>query len=139
MDLKLKGKTAIVTGGSAGIGLAIVQALAAEGVTVSVPGRSKEKLDKALSGLGNVRAIAADVATVEGAQSLIQQVPDTDILINNLGVYEPKAFADITDADWLSISRPTSSAECDSHATTFRVCCNAMTVVSSSSQANPAS
>jgi NAD(P)-dependent dehydrogenase (short-subunit alcohol dehydrogenase family) len=103
MDLKLKGKTAIVTGGSAGIGLAIVQALTAEGVTVTVPGRSKEKLDKALAGLSNVRAIAADVATAEGAQSLIRQVPDTDILINNLGVYEAKAFADITDADWLSI------------------------------------
>jgi NAD(P)-dependent dehydrogenase (short-subunit alcohol dehydrogenase family) len=103
MDLKLKGKTAIVTGGSAGIGLAIAQVLAAEGVTVSVPGRSKEKLDKALSGLDNVHAIAADVATAEGAQSLIQQIPDTDILINNLGIYEPKAFADITDADWFSI------------------------------------
>ena len=48
MDLQLKGKTAIVTGGSAGIGLAITKALAAEGVTVTVPGRSKEKLDKAL-------------------------------------------------------------------------------------------
>jgi NAD(P)-dependent dehydrogenase (short-subunit alcohol dehydrogenase family) len=59
MDLKLKGKTAIVTGGNAGIGLAIVQALAAEGVTVSVPGRSKEKLDKALSELSTVRTIEA--------------------------------------------------------------------------------
>src|ERR1700678_1994808 len=103
MDLKLKGKTAIVTGGSAGIGLAIVQSLTAEGVTVTVPGRSKEKLDKALSGLNRVRTIAADVATAEGAAALIQQVPDTDILINNLGTYEVKAFADITDADWLSI------------------------------------
>ena len=103
MDLKLKGKTAIVTGGTAGIGLAIVKSLAAEGVTVTVPGRNKEKLDKALADLTNVRAIVADPATAEGAQSLIQQVPDTDILINNLGVYEPKAFADITDADWFSV------------------------------------
>jgi NAD(P)-dependent dehydrogenase (short-subunit alcohol dehydrogenase family) len=103
MNLQLKNKTAIVTGGSAGIGLAIVQSLTAEGVTVTVPGRSKQKLDKALSGLSNVRTIAADVATAEGAQALIQQVPDTDILINNLGTYEVKAFADITDADWLSI------------------------------------
>jgi NAD(P)-dependent dehydrogenase (short-subunit alcohol dehydrogenase family) len=103
MDLQLKNKTAIVTGGTAGIGLAIVQALTAEGVTVTVPGRSKEKLDKALAGIANVKAIVADPATAEGAQSLIQQVPDTDILINNLGVYEPKAFTDITDADWLSI------------------------------------
>src|SRR5882757_3818568 len=103
MDLKLKGKTAIVTGGTAGIGLAIVKALTAEGVTVSVPGRSKEKLDKALTGIPNVKAIVADVATADGAQSLIDQVPDTDILINNLGIYEPKAFADITDADWFKI------------------------------------
>jgi NAD(P)-dependent dehydrogenase (short-subunit alcohol dehydrogenase family) len=103
MDLQLKGKTAIVTGGSAGIGLAIVQAFTAEGVTVTVPGRSKDKLDKALSRLSNVRTIEADVATAEGAQALIQQVPDTDILINNLGTYEVKAFTDITDADWLSI------------------------------------
>jgi NAD(P)-dependent dehydrogenase (short-subunit alcohol dehydrogenase family) len=103
MDLHLKNKTAIVTGGTAGIGLAIVQALTAEGVTVTVPGRSKEKLDKALTGIANVKAIVADPATAEGVQSLIQQVPDTDILINNLGVYEPKAFTDITDADWLSI------------------------------------
>src|SRR5580704_12809317 len=103
MDLQLKNKTAIVTGGSAGIGLAIVQSLAAEGVVVTVPGRTKEKLDKALAGIPNVKTIAADVATAEGAASLIQQVPETDILINNLGVYEVKAFADITDADWFSI------------------------------------
>lgn len=103
MDLKLKGKTAIVTGGSAGIGLAIVKALAAEGVTVTVPGRTQAKLDTALRGLTNVRGIEADVATAEGAQSLIEQVTATDILVNNLGVYEPKAFADITDDDWLRI------------------------------------
>jgi NAD(P)-dependent dehydrogenase (short-subunit alcohol dehydrogenase family) len=103
MDLHLKNKTAIVTGGTAGIGLAIVQALTAEGVTVTVPGRSKEKLDKALTGITNIKAIIADPATAKGVQALIQQVPETDILINNLGVYEPKAFTDITDADWLSI------------------------------------
>jgi len=103
MDLQLKGKTAIVTGGSAGIGLAITKALAIEGVTVTVPGRSKEKLDKALAGISNVKAIVADPGTAEGADALIQQVPDTDILVNNLGIYEPKPFAKITDADWLKI------------------------------------
>jgi NAD(P)-dependent dehydrogenase (short-subunit alcohol dehydrogenase family) len=103
MDLQVKGKTAIVTGGSAGIGLAITKALAAEGVIVTVPGRSKEKLDKALAGISNVKAIVADPGTAEGADALIQQVPDTDILINNLGIYEPKPFAEITDADWLKI------------------------------------
>lgn len=103
MDLKLNGKTAIVTGGSAGIGLAIAKALAAEGVAVTVPGRNKEKLDKALRGLTGIRWIVADVASAEGAQSVIRQLPDTDILINNLGIYEPKAFTEITDSDWLKI------------------------------------
>jgi NAD(P)-dependent dehydrogenase (short-subunit alcohol dehydrogenase family) len=103
MDLQLKGKTAIVTGGSAGIGLAITKALVAEGVTVTVPGRSKEKLEKALAGTSNVKAIVADPGTAEGADALIQQVPDTDILINNLGIYEARAFAEITDAEWLKI------------------------------------
>lgn len=103
MDLQLKGKTAIVTGGSAGIGLAIAKELAAEGVSVTVPGRTKEKLSKALTGLSHVRGIVADVATAEGVELLIQQVPDTDILVNNLGIYEPKPFAEITDADWLRL------------------------------------
>jgi len=103
MDLKLKGKTAIVTGGTAGIGLAIVKALIAEGVAVTVPGRTREKLDKALAGLTGVQAIVADAATADGAASLLQQVPDTDILINNLGIYEPKEFVDITDSDWLRL------------------------------------
>jgi NAD(P)-dependent dehydrogenase (short-subunit alcohol dehydrogenase family) len=103
MDLQLKGKTAVVTGGSAGIGLAITKALVNEGVTVTVPGRSQDKLDKALAGVSDVKTIVADVATSEGADALIQQVPDTDILVNNLGIYEPKPFAEITDADWLKI------------------------------------
>src|SRR3978361_2353449 len=103
MDLKLTGKTAIVTGGSAGIGLAIVKALAAEGVAVTVPGRSLEKLTQALAGIPNTTPVVADPRTAPGANMLIQAVPRTDILINNLGIYEPKEFADITDADWLNI------------------------------------
>jgi NAD(P)-dependent dehydrogenase (short-subunit alcohol dehydrogenase family) len=103
MDLQLKGKTAIVTGGSAGIGLAITKALAAEGVMVTVPGRNQEKLEKALAGISNTKAVVADPGTSEGADDLIQQVPDVDILVNNLGIYEPKPFPEITDADWLKI------------------------------------
>jgi NAD(P)-dependent dehydrogenase (short-subunit alcohol dehydrogenase family) len=104
MDLKLRGKKAIVTGGTAGIGLAIVRALAAEGVSVTVPGRSREKLDRSLSHAGDsVPGLVADVATAEGAASLIRQVEDTDILINNLGIYEPKPFAEIRDEDWLRL------------------------------------
>jgi NAD(P)-dependent dehydrogenase (short-subunit alcohol dehydrogenase family) len=102
MDLQLKGKKAIVTGGSAGIGLAIARLLAEEGVEVTVPGRSVKKVNAALASLrGAVRAVEADLGTVDGARKLIAEVPETDILVNNLGIYESKAFTDITDEDWL--------------------------------------
>lgn len=104
MDLQLSNKTAIVTGGSAGIGLAIVDALLAEGAMVVVPGRSQEKLDQAFAHRpAGLRTVVADLATSAGAAALIAAVPDADILVNNLGIYEAKAFADITDADWLTI------------------------------------
>jgi 3-oxoacyl-[acyl-carrier protein] reductase len=102
MDLRLKGKTAIVTGASAGIGLAVAGMLAAEGVAVTVPGRSAAKLSKALAPLpGDLRAVEADMGTLEGSRLLIEQIPQTDILVNNLGIYESKNFVDITDEDWL--------------------------------------
>jgi NAD(P)-dependent dehydrogenase (short-subunit alcohol dehydrogenase family) len=101
MDLKLKGKKAIVTGGSAGIGLAISRLLAAEGVEVTIPGRNAKKLKEAISTLvGSVQGIEVDLGTADGAKSLINQIPQTDILVNNLGIYESKNFADITDDDW---------------------------------------
>jgi NAD(P)-dependent dehydrogenase (short-subunit alcohol dehydrogenase family) len=102
MDLQLQGKTAIVTGGAAGIGLAIARLLAEEGVEVAIPGRNRKKLNEAIASLpGTVRGVEADLATAEGAHRLIERVPQTDILVNNLGIYESKAFADITDEDWL--------------------------------------
>lgn len=102
MNLQLNGKTAIVTGGSGGIGLAIARALAQEGVEVTVPGRSRAKLDHAIASLpGILHGIETDLATAEGARTLIEQVPETDILINNLGIYESKSFVDITDDDWM--------------------------------------
>jgi NAD(P)-dependent dehydrogenase (short-subunit alcohol dehydrogenase family) len=102
MDLKLTGKTAVVTGGTAGIGLAIAIELAREGAQVVVPGRTREKLDNAVRSIGgdSARGIAADVATASGAQTLLSAVPETDILVNNLGTYEPKSFTEITDEDW---------------------------------------
>jgi NAD(P)-dependent dehydrogenase (short-subunit alcohol dehydrogenase family) len=104
MDLKLTGKTAIVTGSTAGIGLAIAKRLAQEGVAVTLTGRSQTKLDAAAAEIGlPVNAILADPATAEGAAALIAAVPATDILVNNLGIYEAKDFADITDADWRHI------------------------------------
>lgn len=99
MDLELKGKTALVTGATAGIGLAIARRLAAEGADVVISGRQTAKLEAAAADIG-ARGILADPATAEGAETLVAAVPQVDILVNNLGIYEAKPFGDITDADW---------------------------------------
>jgi NAD(P)-dependent dehydrogenase (short-subunit alcohol dehydrogenase family) len=106
MDLRLKGKTALVTGSTAGIGLAIAERLAAEGVEVVVTGRSQDKLDAAVARVsksGRARGVLADAGTAEGADALIAAVPSVDILVNNLGIYEAKPFTEISDADWLRL------------------------------------
>jgi NAD(P)-dependent dehydrogenase (short-subunit alcohol dehydrogenase family) len=103
MDLQLKGKAAIVTGGTAGIELAIARALSEEGVEVTIPGRTREKLQEALSSLPGARGIEADLGTAEGAAKLIEQALETDILVNNLGIYEPKEFSQISDEGWLRV------------------------------------
>lgn len=103
MDLQLEGKTALVTGSTAGIGLAIAERLAAEGVAVTISGRDRAKLDAAADRVGKagaVRAVLADAATAQGAAALIEAVPAVDILVNNLGIYEAKPFAEISDEDW---------------------------------------
>lgn len=103
MDLQLKTKTALVTGSTAGIGLEIARALAAEGAEVIIAGRNQKKLDTAakdLSTVGKITPVLADAATAEGVARLVEAVPSVDILVNNLGIYESKDFADITDEDW---------------------------------------
>lgn len=102
MDLQLAGKTAVVTGATAGIGLAIAIELAREGAQVVVPGRSREKLDHVLRSfpVNSARGLVADLATAAGADTLLAAVPETDILVNNLGAYEAKPFAEIADEDW---------------------------------------
>src|ERR1700688_2238514 len=105
MDLHLNGKTALVTGSTAGIGLEIARKLAVEGVKVTVTGRSKAKLDQAVdsiraSGAARVGGVLADASTEDGAAALVRATPRVDILVNNLGIYEIKDFAAITDADW---------------------------------------
>jgi len=107
MDLGLKNKTAVVSGSTAGIGFAIAAALAAEGANVIINGRTEERVRAAIEKLraqslpGNVRGIAGDLGTAAGAAAFVQQAPDADVLINNLGIFEPKPFAEIPDADWL--------------------------------------
>jgi len=105
VDLHLKDKTALVTGSTAGIGLEIARKLAVEGAEVVVTGRNQAKLDQAVasiraSGGAHVSGVLADAATEEGAAALVRATPSVDILVNNLGIYEIKDFAKITDADW---------------------------------------
>ena len=106
MDLGLAGKTALVTGSTAGIGYAIAATLAREGAHVTLTGRSRAGVDAAVERLrgegaaGEVAGVAADCASAEGAASVFQALPEVDILVNNLGIYERKAFFDIPDEDW---------------------------------------
>lgn len=106
MDLNLAGKTALVSGSTAGIGFAIVKGLAREGATVYLNGRTEERVKAAVRDItaehptAKVRGIAADLATPEGADTLFRELPAVDILINNLGIFEPKQFENITDDEW---------------------------------------
>jgi hypothetical protein len=100
MDLDLKGKRALVTGSTAGIGLAIADALAREGAAVIVNGRTQERVDAAVRSSGAAHGIAADLGTEAGARAVTQRFPEVDILVNNLGIFEPKPFEEISDDDW---------------------------------------
>jgi NAD(P)-dependent dehydrogenase (short-subunit alcohol dehydrogenase family) len=107
MELGIKGKTAVVSGSTAGIGLAIATALAAEGASVIINGRTEARVAGALeqirAAVDGARAsgVAADLGTLDGVETFLNQAPQADILVNNLGIFEVKPFADISDADWL--------------------------------------
>lgn len=104
MDLELKNHTAVVTGSTAGIGFAIAQRLAREGATVVINGRKPERVEEAVRKLRTsgeaVRGVAADLGSAEGVARFVREVPEADILVNNLGIYEAKPFDRITDDDW---------------------------------------
>jgi NAD(P)-dependent dehydrogenase (short-subunit alcohol dehydrogenase family) len=107
MHIDLSKRHAIVTGSTAGIGLAIARGLAAAGAHVVINGRTQARVDEALATItkdvssARLSGVAGDLGTREGVERLIAAVPQTDILINNLGIFEPKAFFDIPDEDWL--------------------------------------
>jgi NAD(P)-dependent dehydrogenase (short-subunit alcohol dehydrogenase family) len=106
MIIDLSGKHAIVSGSTSGIGFAIAQGLAAAGATVVINGRSQKNVDAAVSRLAailpkaKVEGIAADLSSADGVAAFVTQARQTDILVNNLGIFEPKPFDSITDADW---------------------------------------
>src|SRR6266849_2471469 len=107
MDLQLTNKKALVTGSTAGIGLAIASLLAEEGASVVVNGRSPRRVEQAVQNIRTKRknvqvtGVAADLGTKEGVDLLFRELPAVDILVNNLGIFEPKPFAEISDEDWL--------------------------------------
>jgi NAD(P)-dependent dehydrogenase (short-subunit alcohol dehydrogenase family) len=107
MDFGLKGKRAVVSGSTAGIGFAIAAALAAEGAQVVLNGRTEARVTAALQSIrqrvknADVRGVPGDLGTAQGVAGFLQQVPEADILVNNLGIFEPKSFLEIPDSDWL--------------------------------------
>lgn len=106
MDLHLTGKLALVSGSTAGIGYAIASALAAEGAQVIINGRTEEAVRDATSRIaantgGQVTGFAGDMSSAAVAESLLATHPGIEILVNNLGIFEPKPFAEIPDEDWV--------------------------------------
>jgi len=107
MNLGLQGKLAVVSGSTAGIGFAIAAMLAQEGARVVINGRTEvrvtaavEKIRQRMKG-AELIGVVADLGTAAGVSAFVKQVPEADILVNNLGIFEVKPFLEIPDADWL--------------------------------------
>jgi len=106
VDLKLTDKVALVTGSTAGIGFAIARSMAKEGAHVYLNGRTQERVTRAIAairphaGAGKVDGIVADFSSSAGAEAVTAKLAAVDVLVNNVGIFEPKPFAEIPDADW---------------------------------------
>lgn len=106
MEIRLDGKTAFVTGSTKGIGYAIARGLANSGAIVYINGRDEDRVENAVAKLraevknAQIHGIATDLTLAQGAMIAFNDLPQTDILINNLGIYGPKPFTEISDADW---------------------------------------
>src|SRR5229473_4478030 len=106
MDLQLNGKRALITGSTVGIGFAIAKALAEEGVQVAVNGRTEERVSEAQRRIATeisnarIRGVAADLSSPDGVAKITEACQEIDLLVNNLGIFEPRAFEQISDADW---------------------------------------
>ena len=105
MDLHLKQRLALVSGSTAGIGLAIAEALAREGARVIVNGRLQDSVDQVIAKLraagGDILGFAGDLSQAAVAEELVRRHPDVEILVNNLGIFEPKPFEEIPDSEWV--------------------------------------
>lgn len=109
MFLNLEGKTALVTGSTAGIGKAIAMSLVKEGVTVIINGRHEEKVKQTIKEVqeqypeANLQPLVSDLGTEQGCQKVIEEFPEVDTLINNLGIFEPKEYFNISDEEWFKM------------------------------------
>jgi NAD(P)-dependent dehydrogenase (short-subunit alcohol dehydrogenase family) len=106
MDLGLAGKLALVTGSTAGIGYATCELLAREDARVIVNGRTTQAVNAAVAklnaaGTKNAVGFAGDLTKADAAAELVRRHPDVEILVNNIGIFEPQAFEEIPDEEWV--------------------------------------
>jgi NAD(P)-dependent dehydrogenase (short-subunit alcohol dehydrogenase family) len=106
MELGLRDRRALVTGSTAGIGFATAHLLAGEGADVVVNGRTEARVSEAIARIreeypgAQLTGVAADLGTADGCADLLERVPAVEILVNNVGIFEPKPFEEIPDGDW---------------------------------------